>query len=96
MLQLDAIYKAAHVLKEVVRRTDLIYAPQINPESTVYLKPENLQLTGSFKVRGAYYKISQLSDEEKARGDISAFFRIHSISHLQEYRHYSKRVHQGE
>lgn len=40
MLQLDAIYKAAHVLKEVVRRTDLIYAPQINPESTVYLKPE--------------------------------------------------------
>jgi ilvA_1Cterm: threonine dehydratase len=68
MLQLDAIYKAAHVLKEVVRRTDLIYAPQINPESTVYLKPENLQLTGSFKVRGAYYKISQLSDEEKARG----------------------------
>ncbi len=54
MLQLDAIYKAAHVLKEVVRRTDLIYAPQINPESTVYLKPENLQLTGSFKVRGAY------------------------------------------
>ena len=43
MLQLDAIYKAAHVLKEVVRRTDLIYAPQINPESTVYLKPENLQ-----------------------------------------------------
>ena len=55
MLQLDAIYKAAHVLKEVVRRTDLIYAPQINPESTVYLKPENLQLTGSFKVRGAYY-----------------------------------------
>ena len=65
MLQLDAIYKAAHVLKEVVRRTDLIYAPQINPESTVYLKPENLQFTGSFKVRGAYYKISQLSDEEK-------------------------------
>ena len=46
MLQLDAIYKAAHVLKEVVRRTDLIYAPQINPESTVYLKPENLQFTG--------------------------------------------------
>lgn len=49
MLQLDAIYKAAHVLKEVIRRTDLIYAPQINPESTVYLKPENLQFTGSLK-----------------------------------------------
>ena len=55
MLQLDAIYKAAHVLKEVVRLTELIYAPQINPKSTDYLKPENLQLTGSFKVRGAYY-----------------------------------------
>ena len=71
MLQLDAIYKAAHVLKEVIRRTDLIYAPQINPESAVYLKPENLQFTGSFKVRGAYYKISQLSDEEKAKGVIA-------------------------
>ena len=72
MLQLDAIYKAAHVLKEVVRRTDLIYAPQINPESTVYLKPENLQLTGSFKVRGAYYKISTLTEEERQRGLITA------------------------
>ena len=71
MLRLDAIYKAAHVLKEVIRHTELIYAPQINPESTVYLKPENLQFTGSFKLRGAYYKISQLSEEEKARGVIA-------------------------
>ena len=73
MLQLDAIYKAAHVLKEVVRRTDLIYAPQINPESTVYLKPENLQLTRSFKVRGAYYKKSQLTAQEKERGVIDCY-----------------------
>ena len=80
MLQLNAIYKAAHVLKEVVRRTDLIYAPQINPESTVYLKPENLQFTGSFKVRGAYYKISQLSDEEKARGVIACSAGNHARS----------------
>ena len=93
MLQLDAIYKAAHVLKEVVRRTDLIYAPQINPESTVYLKPENLQLTGSFKVRGAYYKISQLSDEEKARGVIACSAGNHaqgvasvSYTHLDVYK----------
>jgi threonine dehydratase len=71
MLQLDAIYKAAHVLRGVIRRTDLIYAPQINEESEVYLKPENLQFTGSFKVRGAYYKISQLTDEEKARGVVA-------------------------
>ena len=71
MLTLDKIYQASYVLKEVIRHTDLIYAPQINPDSQIYLKPENLQLTGSFKVRGAYYKISQLTDEEKAHGVIA-------------------------
>ena len=68
---LDKIYHASFVLKEVLRRTDLIVAPQIVPGTPIYLKPENLQLTGSFKVRGAYYKISQLSDEEKAKGVIA-------------------------
>ena len=62
------IYQAAYVLKNVIRKTDLIQAPEINPESEIYLKTENLQVTGSFKVRGAYYKISQLSEEEKAQG----------------------------
>ena len=71
MLSLDKIYHASYVLKNVIRPTDLIYAPNINPESQIYLKTENLQVTGSFKVRGAYYKISQLSDEEKARGVIA-------------------------
>lgn len=71
MLTLDSIYKASHVLKEVIRRTDLIKAPKINPEADVYLKPENLQVTGSFKVRGAYYKISQLTAEERAKGVIA-------------------------
>ena len=71
MLTLDKIYHASFVLKEVWRRTDLIAAPQIAPDSSIFLKPENLQLTGSFKVRGAYYKISQLSDEEKAKGVIA-------------------------
>ena len=71
MLTLDKIYHASFVLKEVLRRTDLIAAPQIVPGTHIYLKPENLQLTGSFKVRGAYYKISQLSDEEKAKGVIA-------------------------
>ena len=66
MLTLDKVYKASHVLKEVIRETDLIKAPKINKEAEVYLKTENLQVTGSFKVRGAYFKISQLSDEEKA------------------------------
>ena len=71
MLTLYKIYHASFVLKEVLRRTDLIAAPQIAPDSSIFLKPENLQLTGSFKVRGAYYKISQLSDEEKAKGVIA-------------------------
>ena len=68
MLNLDDFYRARYVLSNVVRRTDLIYAPKINQESEIYLKPENLQVTGSFKLRGACYKISQLGDEEKAKG----------------------------
>ena len=71
MLTLDMIYKASHTLREVIRATDLIKAPKINPEADVYLKTENLQVTGSFKVRGAYYKISQLSEEERAKGVIA-------------------------
>ena len=71
MLTLDKIYHASYVLKDVIRRTDLIAAPLINPEANVYLKPENLQFTGSFKVRGSYYKISQLSPEEKEKGVIA-------------------------
>ncbi len=55
MLTLDKIYKASHVLREVIRTTDLIRAPKINPDAEVYLKTENLQVTGSFKVRGAYF-----------------------------------------
>lgn len=71
MLTLDKIYHARYVLKQVIRETDIIHAPNINPESEIFLKTENLQITGSFKVRGAYYKMSQLSDEEKARGVIA-------------------------
>lgn len=71
MLTLDKIYHAKYILGSVIRQTDLIHAPKINPECDIYLKPENLQVTGSFKVRGACYKISQLSDEEKARGVIA-------------------------
>lgn len=71
MLSLDKIYHAKFVLKDIIRQTDLIYAPNINPDSEVYLKTENLQVTGSFKVRGSAYKISQLSDEEKTKGVIA-------------------------
>jgi len=71
MLTLDKIYHASYVLKDVIRPTALIYAPNINLESEIYLKTENLQVTGSFKIRGAYYKISQLSEAEKAKGVIA-------------------------
>jgi threonine dehydratase len=71
MLTLDKIYQAAYVLKDVVRETALIPSPKINPKSEVYLKTENLQLTGSFKVRGAGFMISQLSKEEKEKGVIA-------------------------
>lgn len=70
-LTLDNVYKANYALKEVVRQTDVIYAPKLKPGTELYLKTENLQVTGSFKVRGAYYKMTQLTDEEKQRGVIA-------------------------
>lgn len=71
MLTLDKIYHASNVLEEVIRKTGIISAPSLNTDNKVYLKTENLQITGSFKVRGAYYKISQLSEEEKSKGIIA-------------------------
>ena len=71
MLKLDNFYKARYELSKVIRQTEVVLAPQVNPECDVYLKLECLQRTGSFKVRGACYKISQLSDEEKAHGVIA-------------------------
>lgn len=70
-LEINEVFNAARVLKDVARHTGLIPAPKINPKVNLWLKTENLQLTGSFKLRGAYYKISQLSDEEKSRGVIA-------------------------
>ena len=71
MLSLDRVYKASTVLKEVIRETDMISAPKLNKSCNVYLKTENLQVTGSFKIRGSYFKISQLTDEEKKKGVIA-------------------------
>ena len=62
---------AAFVLKKVARKTDLIRATKLSKQCELYLKTENLQETGSFKLRGAYYKISQLTEEEKSRGIIA-------------------------
>lgn len=71
MLTLDKIYHASYTLKEVIRPTDLIYSPAIKEDCQIYLKTENLQVTGSFKVRGAYYKISQLTEAEQAKGVVA-------------------------
>ena len=68
------IYRAAFYLDNVAIKTQLIESPYFSSISnnTVFLKPENLQVTGSFKLRGAYNRISQLSDEERAKGVITA------------------------
>lgn len=71
MISLDNVYKASRVLKGIVRKTDMIYAPNIKSDAKVYLKTENLQETGSFKIRGSAYKMSQLTAEEKERGVIA-------------------------
>ena len=70
-LSLDKIYQAAFILKAVARKTDLILAEKLSPDHSLYLKTENLQVTGSFKLRGAYYKISQLTDAQKKAGIIA-------------------------
>ena len=71
MLTIDNVYRASKELKNVVRKTDVLYAPKLCPSVDLYLKTENLQITGSFKVRGAYYKMTRLSAEEKARGVVA-------------------------
>lgn len=71
MVTIDKIFHASVVLKNIIRPTPLAKAYGIAPECDLYFKPENLQNTGSFKLRGSGYKIAQLSDEEKAKGVIA-------------------------
>ena len=71
MINIETIYDASKVLSEVARKTDLILSKTLLEGHEVYLKSENLQLTGSFKLRGAYYKISKLTDEQKEKGIIA-------------------------
>ncbi len=70
MLTLDKVKDASNVLSKVINNTDILRMP-IECDNDVYLKTENLQITGSFKIRGAFYKISKLSPEERARGVIA-------------------------
>ncbi len=71
MLTLDKIYQAAFTLKNTARITDLLYAPNLSHRTSIYLKTENLQVTGSFKLRGAYNKIASLTEEQRAAGIIA-------------------------
>ncbi len=74
MLTLERFEEATDVVKKVINRTKLIYSDYFSEISgnKVYLKPENMQVTGAYKIRGAYYKISTLSEEERAKGLITA------------------------
>jgi len=71
MLKIDKVYDAKSVLKDIIRKTDIIYANNLVSDNKIYLKTENLQLTGSFKIRGSYYKISKLTAEEKSKGIVA-------------------------
>ncbi|MCI9545939.1 MAG: threonine ammonia-lyase [Lachnospiraceae bacterium] len=74
MLTLEKFEEASEIVKKVTRETRLIYSEYLSgqAENKVYLKPENMQLTGAYKVRGAYYKISSLTEEERQQGLITA------------------------
>lgn len=74
MLSLSQFEEARERLKDVIKETKLIYSPTFSEEcgNEVYIKPENLQITGAFKIRGAYNRISLLSDEAKKRGLIAS------------------------
>ncbi|MCD8116903.1 MAG: threonine ammonia-lyase [Oscillospiraceae bacterium] len=71
MLTLDKIYQAAFTLKSIARKTDLLYAQNLSHTAQIYLKTENLQVTGSFKLRGAYNKIASLTPEQREAGIIA-------------------------
>ncbi|MGL5260300.1 MAG: threonine ammonia-lyase [Lachnospiraceae bacterium] len=74
MLTIERFEEAAEEVKKVILETKLIYSDYLSKqtENKVYLKPENMQLTGAYKVRGAYYKMSTLTEEERKKGIITA------------------------
>lgn len=74
MLTLEKFEQASELVKNITNPTKLVYSEYLSQETggRIYLKPENMQYTGAYKVRGAYYKISTMSEEERARGLITA------------------------
>ena len=69
MLTLEKFEEASEIVKKVTQDTKLVYSDYFSAQTgnKVYLKPENMQKTGAYKLRGAYYKISTLSPEERAK-----------------------------
>ena len=74
MMTLEKFEEATEVVKKVILKTKLVYSDYLSEQTgnKVYLKPENMQFTGAYKVRGAYYKISTLSEEDRQKGLITA------------------------
>ncbi len=74
MLTLEKFEQASEIVKQVTKPTKLVYSEYLSQQTggKVYLKPENMQYTGAYKLRGAYYKISKLTEEEKANGLVTA------------------------
>ena len=74
MMTLEKFEEATEVVKKVINRTSLMYSEYLSAQTgnRVYLKPENMQYTGAYKVRGAYYKISTMTSEERAKGLVTA------------------------
>lgn len=85
MLSLSKVFDAQTVLKSIIRETNVVRAYGIAPDCELYLKPENLQITGSFKVRGSAYKIACLSEEEK-KTELSPVRQVitHRALHLRQ------------
>ena len=74
MLTLEKFKQASAIVKEVTLPTKLVYSEYLSKQTgaDVYLKPENMQYTGAYKVRGAYYKISTMSEEDRKKGLVTA------------------------
>ena len=74
MLTLEAFEQASEIVRKVTNDTSLMYSDYFSSicDNKVYLKPENMQVTGAYKIRGAYYKISTMSKEDRAKGLITA------------------------
>ena len=87
MMTLEKFEEASELVKKVTNPTKLIYSEYLSAQTgaKVYLKPENMQHTGAYKIRGAYYKISTLTEAERKKGLITASAGNHAHEKGTEY-----------